>query len=161
CRRGARRLVGRIAVELGLGIRHRETSDRLVPRGPRPRAPAPRQELALCTGGRPRGGRRRCPPSGPGPARPPFPPPPLPRAPAPRQELALCAGGRPRGGGGRCPVSGPGPVRLRFRHRPLAGAAANTSGIWGSLIPDVKRDASGDRTRGRLACAQPLRRASL
>jgi hypothetical protein len=121
CRRGAHRLVGRIADALGLGfgVRHRETSDRLVPHGFRP--------------------RRR----------------------APRQESTLRIRGRPLGGGCRCRRSGPGSVGLRFWHRSLADAADCASAIWGSLVPDDKRDASGDRPRGRLAGAQPLRRAAL
>lgn len=49
CHGGAHRLVGRIAdaVELGLGVHHRETNDRLVPHGTRLCPRAPRQELAL------------------------------------------------------------------------------------------------------------------
>src|SRR5712671_7369614 len=59
CRRGAHRLVGRIAdaVELGLRLRHHETRGGPVPHGPRSRARAPRQELALRARGWPRGGR--------------------------------------------------------------------------------------------------------
>src|SRR5215468_10262691 len=47
CRCGVHRLVGIAtnAVELGLGLRNRETNRGLVSRGPRPRAHAPRQEL--------------------------------------------------------------------------------------------------------------------
>src|SRR6266550_6186417 len=49
CGCGAHRLVGRIAdaVELGLRIRRHETRGGPVPRSPRSRARAPRQELAL------------------------------------------------------------------------------------------------------------------
>src|SRR5262249_19081509 len=58
CRRGAHRLVVRIAdaVELGLGHHHHETRGGPVSYGPRSRARAPRQELALCARGWPRGG---------------------------------------------------------------------------------------------------------
>src|SRR5215467_8695205 len=61
CRSSACRLVGRVAaaVELGGGLRHHETGDSLVPHGPRSRARAPWQELALRIRGRPRGGGRR------------------------------------------------------------------------------------------------------
>src|SRR5215813_8814640 len=61
CRRGARRLVDRVAavVELGLGLRQHETGNGFVPHGPRSRTRAPRQELALRVRGGPCGGNRR------------------------------------------------------------------------------------------------------